>query len=390
MRKFTAIFLALVIVCGLFGCAREPQEQDSKPRYSVTDLMIGKAVEITRQMGMRADAGFLTALEFPAEVASMAGIFREAVDAENITAKVETAVLDTLPTDITALCSQFGGSTQVACCGALTESNQIFMAKELEYPTAVYLRYSESCHFVVVFTPLGDNLASVWAYPLFAKVAEQVLERYFSDAEDLDADQVRDACNSAADALYEAQCTDQKTSADYYIQLANTVIKDVKPLSDKDISKYTSEQKILANAATMSRLMYSGISSALVYRYPGSLQSQIDEALSSTEYSQQLKTYARRQFCLTYPNQISNRYGEDWMVVNAILATELDTAKLSAIASEDEEPVLVLMNLSGTACLLMSIYPSEYNIYLYSYAVLPVSYREVQTMLTKDGAVRMK
>ncbi len=389
MRKFTAIFLALVMMCSLFGCTQGSQEQDNKPRYSVTDLMVNMSVEITKQIGMQADRDFLTAMDFPADLVAAASIFEEAVDAEHVTAKVLPAVLKTMPSDITRLCSQFGGSTQVACCGALTESVQIHLARKLEHPTAIYLRYSESCHFIVVFTPLGDNLASVWAYPLFADVAEEILDIYFSEAENLDADQVKAACKRSANIHYEAQCTDYKVDADYYIQLATTAIKDMKPLKKNDISKYTSNEQIIANVMQLSRQMCSSARSVRVYRYPDDLQSQVDDLLCDTKYSQQLQAYARRQLCLNYPRLLSNTYGENWIVSNAILATALQPANLGATAKETEAPVLILMDLGGNICLLMSIYPSEYNIYQYGYTLLPVSYKEAHAMLMRDGAVRM-
>lgn len=387
MRKFTAILLVLVLICGLFGCAGNSRDQND---YSISDLLLFKAEEIVRRMGMRAEQEYMATMDFPAEVVSASEVFEQAATAKPVNAKLQTNVVKTLPRDITQMCAHFAGTTKLASCGALASNDQIFLAAKLENTTAVYLRYSEECHFIVVFSPLGDNLASVWSYPLYAEVAEKVLKTYFSSATELDAKQVQAACKAGSKAIFQAQCTDQKADASYYGQLATTVLKQAKPLTPQAIAEYTTEQKMVSQVTNLSQFMVSGIQSVNVYSFPASLERQVSEILQDSSYSQELRAYTRQQVYLTYPQQLCNRYSVDWVAASTILSSAMDTGKMSATATASEQPVLVLMSLRGGVCLLMSIYPGQHQIYLYQYALLPVHYAEANNLLANAGATILK
>ena len=389
MRKFTAIFLVLVLVFGMFGCSNG-KNQNKKPDFSVSDLLLFKAGEIVRQIGMRAEKDYLTALDLPTDVASVVGVFEQAVTADPVNAKVQTGVLKSLPQDITQMCSHFAGANKLAGCSALVFSDQIFMAAKLEAPTAVYLRYSDECHFIVVFTPLGDNLASVWGYPLYAEVAEKVLKTYFSGAQELDAKQIQTACKAGSKGIFQAQCTDQKTNVGYYTQLVTTIFKQAKPLSPQQIRAYTTDQKIVAQVTTLSQHMSNGVQALQVYHFPSRMEAQVDKILEHSSYSQELRAYTRQQLYLSFPQQLCARYGEDWAVVSSILSSAVKTDHMSATASAKEEPVLVLVNLRGGTCLLVSVYPGPHQTYLYRYAAIPVPYPEAINMLSGMGATKMK
>ena len=339
---------------------------------------------------MQAEQGYMTAMEFPEDVVSVAGVFQQAATTDPVHAKLQTGVAKTISQDITTMCSHFAVIQKLASCGALAVNDQIFMAQKLENPTAVYLRYSESCQFIVVFTPLGDNLASIWAYPLYEEVADRVLQTYFPHAENLDAAQIDSARKAGANAIFQAQCTDQKTDAKYYSQLATAVLKRAKSLKPDTVADYTTDEKIISDVVTLAQQMASGMQNTQVYHFPANMESQVTEILSSTEYSEQLEAYTRQQVYLSFPQQICNRYGNDWITTSAILATAIEADHMSATARTDETPVLVLIQLKGGACILMSIYPTQHNVYLYRYAVLPVPHAAASSMLASLGATRVR
>jgi hypothetical protein len=64
----------------------------------------------------------------------------------------------------------------------------------------------------------------------------------------------------------------------------------------------------------------------------------------------------------------------------------MQTGTMGAVATEEDVPVLVLMQFKDGICLLMSLYPSQHNIYLYQYAVLPQNFQEVSNLLSNMGA----
>lgn len=389
MRKFTAILLVLALAIGLFGCSSN-KDQNKKSEYTVSDLLIYKAEEIARQIGMCSEEAYLSAMEFPAEVVSLAGAFGQAATDDPVHAMVQTGVVKTMSRDIADMCNHIAGTNKLAACSALAVNDHIFMAQKLEKPTAVYLRYSENCHFIVVFTPLGDNLASVWAYPLYAEVAEKVLLTYFAGSTNMDAKQIRAASKAGSKGLFLAQCTDQKTTIGYYADLATFVLKKTKPLNKAAIAEYTTDESIIKNVLNISQLMSKGLQTVHIYRFPSRLEDQVSELLKDSSYSEELEAYTRQQVYLTFPQQLCNNHGTDWIAINSILSAEVNTGNMSAIASAEEQPVLVMVSLRGGLCLLMSIYPSQHQIYEYRYVVLPMTYPLAHNMLLSMGATKMR
>lgn len=386
MRKVTALLLSLVLVCSLFGCTGNAQDQHKNSTYSLSDLLVFKAHAYAQQIGMQADQGYMTAAAFPEAVVAAADVFHQAATAEPVSAKVATDIANTVVMDVTSICAQFEGYDRLAACSSLTVSDEIFVPQKFVESAAVYLRYSENCQFIVVFTPRGDGLAAVWAYPLYPDAAERVQKTYFSNSRELDADQIRAACKSSAKADFQATYTGQKTSPKFYSQLATNLFKACKPLDADTVSNYTSDGKLISNVVNLSKQMVSGPQRVQVFRFPAKLEGQVEEILRSTAYGPQLEAYTRQMVYLTFPRQICARYGVEWISTASLLTGAMQTGTMGAVATEEDVPVLVLMQFKDGICLLMSLYPSQHNIYLYQYAVLPQNFQEVSNLLSNMGA----
>lgn len=390
MRKFIAAFLAFVLLLGLVGCTKESQEPPKSASYTITDLLLSQADFLSRQMGMRAEEGYLNALSTIPQVISAASALTVAIDGDVLDGKMLSGTPDKFEEQVVEICGQYCGSMELAACGTLTQSTAMHFPIPLDKSTAVYLRYSDACHFVVLFKPMNNGLVSLWAYPLFADAAEQVVLRLFGDASDLSGKEIRKACEKSTKATFDAYAPTQKIDTAYYSTLAKIIFATVRPLTKDSITPYVTDSKMIQQAMDISRVMSSGIQHMEVYHCPLTAQSQANFILTQTKYRQQLKDATQQMVNLSLPNKMSNTFGVEWVALNALLAKVLQTTPLQFAAQKNERPVLILLQYRDDYTIVLSIYPTEYRTYMYSYSVMPVSFTEAQSILAKAGAKLME
>lgn len=385
MRKFTAIFLALVLICGLFGCQKNPSGEIEPSTYTLSDLLISQAASMSQRISMRAEAAYLATLSEQTEVTSLAHVFTVAATGTPDSAKMAAVDAD-FSEVITKLCGQLAGDDALACGSLLSFSTHMYLPEPLEQPAAMYLRYSESCHFVTVFTPLENDLVSVWAFPLFTDVANSLLTDYFSGADNWEASEIEASIRNASGADLSADVSALSRSNAYYAKLVKTAMRTVKPLNVSHIYKVTQDKVVIQYVSAMSQALMHRTRAVQVYEFPDSVQAQVEDMLSQSTYSQQLRSVTEQQVYLSWPNSFAATYGENWIAANAVLRVLLDTTMLGASAEEGEAPALVLMDLGGGASAMVAIYPNEFNAYLYSYTCLPIAFSAAQKLLADAGA----
>ncbi len=385
MKKYVAFFLVFVLLLGLVGCTGDAEEQQESPSYSATDLLLFQAVSLSQQVAMSAHPGYLTALSTPEQIIPRAEIFTQAIDAEAVSGKLLRDAPEDLQATATTICATVSGHNDLALCSTLTQTTQMRFPKKLTAPTAVDQRYSEECHFVVLFTPAEDGSVSLWAYPLFADTAEKLLEQHFANATDVTDEEIRTACKKAAKAKFEAKSAGHAIDAARYTAMAKTVFSNVQPLSKQEIAQYVNEAEIIDRTLNLSKILSHPAGDMKVYRFPGDLQNQIDDILSKTPYGQQLEDHTRQMLYLSVPNQHVNSYGTNSMVASSILHLCLDLTAPGMTAEKDEAPVLVLMEYGDSYTVLLVFYPNQYNIYQYSFGIVPMSYTEMQQRLWATG-----
>lgn len=381
MRKVTAFFLALFMVCGLFGCNKNGSAS-TPADYSTNDLLVAQAVGMARKVGMRTEEAYMKAMSAVDSVISLAQVFAKAATESPVEAKLAVTDETDLPAQILALCGEAGGHEQLACVGSLVYSTQVSLPKAPEQTTAVYLRYSDTCHFVTVFSPLKNGLVSVWTCPVFSG---SVLEKYFADAESLDTSNIQHAVQVAGNVDVAAKSTGKLPDADYYHQLAVDVLGKVKPVSPAVIAEYNQLQSIVTRVSRITVLLSRGVRYTQTYTFPESIGAQIDEALRASSYSDQLRDLTQHQMYVAWLNDLSNSQGKDWYTIRAVLQSVLDTPRLGATATAEEAPHFVAIDLSAQATVLLAIYPSEYNTYLYHYVCLPISSQDAEQLLLDLG-----
>jgi hypothetical protein len=389
MRKYVALFLAFVLVMALAGCNHNVQQPET-PSYSSTDLMLYQADAFSRLIAMSAMPDYLTALSFPQEIISRSQCFTQAITGEVMDGKLLKDAPQTLQTSIISICGQVCGSTDLATCSSLLKSTTMRFAKKLKQPAAVYLRYSEECHFVVMFTPEENDLVSLWAYPLFAEAAQQVLQQCFSEAKDLTGDAIRSSCEKGSKANFQAKSAGQAIDAARYTAMAETFFSQATPIDKQSSSLFTSEAEVIELVSVMSQYLCQYRTDMTVYTFSAEADSQLEQILAATSYPQQLEESTRQLVYLGMPNQYVNTHSVQWISANAIVRSCLRTTAPALTAEEGEEPVLVLISVADSLSALLSIYPTEYRTYLYSFCMVGESYMTMQIKLPRLGMQPME
>lgn len=389
MRKYVALFLAFVLVMALAGCNHNVQQPET-PSYSSTDLMLYQADAFSRLIAMSAMPDYLTALSFPQEIISRSQCFTQAITGEVMDGKLLKDAPQTLQTSIISICGQVCGSTDLAACSSLLKNTTMRFAKKLKQPAAVYLRYSEECHFVVMFTPEENDLVSLWAYPIFAEAAQQVLQQCFSEAKDLTGDAIRSSCEKGSKANFQAKSAGQAIDAARYTAMAETFFSQATPIDKQSSSLFTSEAEVIELVSVMSQYLCQYRIDMTVYTFSAEADSQLEQILAATSYPQQLEESTRQLVYLGMPNQYVNTHSVQWISANAIVRSCLRTTAPALTAEEGEEPVLVLISVADSLSALLSIYPTEYRTYLYSFCMVGESYMTMQIKLPRLGMQPME
>jgi hypothetical protein len=389
MRKYVALFLAFVLVMALAGCNHNVQQPET-PSYSSTDLMLYQADAFSRLIAMSAMPDYLTALSFPQEIISRSQCFTQAITGEVMDGKLLKDAPQTLQTSIISICGQVCGSTDLATCSSLLKSTTMRFAKKPKQPAAVYLRYSEECHFVVMFTPEENDLVSLWAYPLFAEAAQQVLQQCFSEAKDLTGDAIRSSCEKGSKANFQAKSAGQAIDAARYTAMAETFFSQATPIDKQSSSLFTSEAEVIELVSVISQYLCQYRTDMTVYTFSAEADSQLEQILAATSYPQQLEESTRQLVYLGMPNQYVNTHSVQWISANAIVRSCLRTTAPALTAEEGEEPVLVLISVADSLSALLSIYPTAYRTYLYSFSIVGASYMAMQIRLPRLGMQPME
>lgn len=389
MRKYVALFLAFVLVMTLAGCNHNVQQPET-PSYSSTDLMLYQADAFSRLIAMSAMPDYLTALSFPQEIISRSQCFTQAITGEVMDGKLLKDAPQTLQTSIISICGQICGSTDLATCSSLLKSTTMRFAKKLKQPAAVYLRYSEECHFVVMFTPEENDLVSLWAYPLFAEAAQYVLQQCFSEAKDLTGDAIRSSCEKGSKANFQAKSAGQAIGAARYTAMAETFFSQATPIDKQSSSLFTSEAEVIELVSVMSQYLCQYRIDMTVYTFSAEADSQLEQILAATSYPQQLEESTRQLVYLGMPNQYVNTHSVQWISANAIVRSCLRTTAPALTAEEGEEPVLVLISVADSLSALLAIYPTAYRTYLYSFCMVGESYMTMQIKLPRLGMQPME
>lgn len=385
MRKFIACFLLLAMVCGLFGCGKKSDNTSAPQKeYSVEDLLISQAVVYAQQLGTAVTSGYLEMLGITGSTAKQAQIFSVASSLGNA---FSAAFLPVNGRDLTGLIqnlnNQLSSSEQKACSNLLTFSSQFYSPKEISEDVAVHLLFGNRCNIVVYFEPQENNLIKATVYPLFPTTGQALMTRYFPDAEGYHKKQIMEAISLVGDVSCVAAPTGSSMNEGYYLALAKTILSDVTAVSIEDLKPLVSDNALMSQVNKFTSALAGDAVSGSVYRFP----PQLEESLSSYP-SRLVRNLARQQIYPSWTNHVSATFGESCVSANALINKVIITRNPGAVANKNEAPVLVALDFGGITA-LVTLYPNEYNTYLYSIACLPCNLQQAATILLQMGATKM-
>lgn len=383
MKRLLTFFLAAVIACSLFGCAKQGQTEKTPDS---TNILVNQACQLAQTLAMSTEPAYLQALEFTGEIIDLAATFGQAIGKDPEEAKIVAVEDPDFLSTVLEVCGTANGSAQVGCCGMLTFSNQFYMETALEKSTAIYLRYSEQCHMLVYFTSERTQIVNATIYPLFAETAAIVLEDYFADASVLTKEGIVQACEAARSISVTGKYSDSKINELHYFKQATTAFVDTQAIERKAIEAYTQDPKVILLVQKFAEVLSKQATDISLFRFPYATNQQAMEALGQTQYADEVEEVTFRRCFLSWINRYTKPYGEECVTANAILASLAGNRPLGYVANKNAVPALVVLELSADVTLLMCIYPGENNIYDYSFVCIPASFGETCNLVRKSGA----
>lgn len=376
MRKIITIFLLLAMVCSLFGCGNRNSSNTQSTNYTIKDLLFYQATGLAQQVGTAAGSNYMKLLGAPEEVTKLAPTFAAAASMDHLSngllLRIDGADLPGLIRNISA---QTGNSRKLSCCSMLTYQTQFLCPVPLQQTVAVYLRYGEQCHMVVLFVPQENQLVQATVYPLFAEAAQGLLAKFSANSAKYSSEMIAQCCRRTSAASCIAAPTGNEISAEFYGALAGAVLANVEPASSKEIAPFTSNAEVVTQVSLFTQRMAAGAADTEVFYFPSDLVQSKDEM-------------TRQQLYLSWANQFSGTFGTTCSASNAVLMQILDAQSMGITAQAEEAPVLVAADL-GSDTVLISIYPSAFGTYLYRVACLPCPYSQAKELLTNAGAAPM-
>ncbi len=386
MKRGIAIVLSMLLAFSLWGCNSDNPGGEHSTKYSTTDVLVSQASALTRQMGICAQGPYLKAMQIPQVVIAEAGVFRQSIEGQ----PTDCRIIATQNKDFGAIIAQYTGtlcgSEKLACIGALCFSTTLQLPEKQEATTVVYLRYSDLCHYAVVFVPVGGKLVSATVYPVYTAVAQKLLEDYFTDTVLLSGDALRQAIARGNQASVKASPSGESIDAEHYIDLVSKAFSGMKPVSKAQVEEYTNDERVVSSVCQISKLLGQEPAHAAAYYFPAMLEGSLNKFVDETENGEAVEELTRQRLYLSYANTHSNRFGMEHVATNAALVKLCRPANLGAVARRDERPVLVVLNFADQYTVLVVVYPGANQCYEMSFAYLPVGFEDISDILQASGA----
>lgn len=385
MRKFITYILLLAMVCSLVGCGgRSNESTPTEPSYSMQDLLLKQATDLAQQVSLAVSEKFLLSAGLPENTAAIANVFASASDPSNI---VSAALLRVdrvdLPNTITDINKNAISKEQNACVSALQLSTRFYSEQPLSGGIGIFLQYSSDCFFVVLFEGGDHQLIQATVYPLFTECATMLMNKYFPTASRISQGTVLTARDNAADTNCKATPVEGSVNASFYLTMAEYMLAHSSALTAKELYQYTPNNEVRTQVIQYSKVICGERKQGAVFQFPADLENA-GNGFTST----QVKNWARQNAYLGWIDALSAEYGSQCLSANSILNDAMFINVPRSVVDSQEAPVLIVLDF-GNYTGIITVYPNEYNTYLYTVTCLPCTFASATTMLTQRGAVKL-
>lgn len=385
MRKLITYILLLAIVCSLAGCGRVSTDTTpTEPPYSMQDLLLKQATDLAQRVGLAVQENYLLSLGITQNVAVTANVFSAASNPESVTSAtlLRTDRVD-LPQTLSAFNSNANDEKLKVCVSSLQFTTQFYSELQLSDSIGVLLQYSNECFFVVLFESGEHQLIRATVYPLSAKGATMLMNKYYPNAKTISQETILAARANAATANFLAAPVGGGVTTSLYLTMAKYMLTHSSVLTAESLYKYASSAEVRTTAIQYSKFLCSEVRQSAVYRFPADL-----ETASNGFTASQVKDLANQNAYLGWVNALSANFGDNCLTANSILNDALHVSVPRSVIEETEVPVLVALDF-GDCTGIITLYPNEYNTYLYTVTCLPCTFAEATGMLTQYGAGKM-
>lgn len=391
MRKIISCILLVAMLGSLVGCGKKAAESTNTTTTntvvadaSIREIMLYQATQLAAQLGHSVSAEFMQFMDAPSNVFKLAQPFSAASQAHN----VESGYLlrlnkEDIPNIISEIYVKSASNNQIACAGLLKFSTKFYSPKDLPAEALVYLRYNVQCHILVHFVPLDNNQISATVYPLFPEVANVLLAKYFSQVAPLKQTDIVSAIKQASNMQLIADPTGTNSNVNYYADLAASILSSVTPTTPEDMAQYSNDRNVIARAVQYTTVLSTKPQHVVLCHLP----STLDDPLSALNRNQ--FPLASQKVHLAFGNKLCATFGDTELAANALAMRVITTKDAGIVMTENEHPVMVVLGF-GEITALVTIFPNEYNTYLYSITCLPCDIAFATTLLSNQGVIWMQ
>lgn len=391
MRKIIALFMALVLLCGLSACRKNNETQPSGSKtLTSTEALVHQAHQLAKQLGTVAGSNYMKALNSDDEVISIGKMFTPAATELPGKTLVTRNIAPTFVSAINTLIAKTGSASFLKLADTLSFRTQFSVSEPLSVAISVFLQYGDLCNILVHLQPKEGNLVSATVIPLPVEARDIVLNQYFKSGKPYAAEQFADQAEAFASLSFDATCTGKTLGSKYYAELAKQVFANTKALSIHNFDQLTTNEQVINQAIVFSKALSGDALSAQVYDISDYISSMTDQVLSQESGDAQLREWMNTHMALTLPDAICTLKDDNVLAANAVLADILTVNAPGAIADQGEKAVLVILELTGNMSVAVVFYPGEYNTYYYSFSCLTMPFDKANDIANSIGAVPMQ
>lgn len=395
MRKLIALFFVFTLLCSLCACKgnQDPQSNNSSSggqALNINEILLFQAHRFAQQVGMAADSNYMKISGADSDIISRSKVYTSAIDNYPSRALIARNTKPNALSKLYATISKTGTSGALTCMEMLRFEAQFSLPGTLATPITVLLQYGDQCSILVHFEPAEGNLTIAHVIPIPAASVDAVINQHMKSNKVYTAKQFADNADRFTADTLNVDYTGSNRNTKYYEDLAKLVFSNTKQLSAAELQNITTNEQLIAQTAAFSKAITGKIASAHVYDISAYVLGQSNQIIRNEADRQDFEQWITMRVATALPATLCSEYGSDSVAANTLLSQTLTTNAPGAAASEQEVPVLVVLELTNNMSVVLVLCPGEHHTYHYSFACLPVPFDKVHTQVTALGAVPMK
>lgn len=361
MKRLLILLLTAALCLSMAGCGIVHLFKKEVDRDS---LLLCHSLQMAEITGAIADN--FEIMSYPESLMELAEDFT--CLAEETPDKAWIADVGDIGTKVAILNGQMLGTEYLACAGGMTHGTLVQMPEELDDSYGVLLRFDDG-YSLVVYEPLEDAVTTVTAYAVFPEIAEELIDRYFDDAEPYDEDEIEKRCKAAEDVSLTAKPAKEKAIAAFYEEKALLVMEGVANARGKP-ELYTTSAEVLAYCDLWMDVAGETPTDVEVWALED-VDDLIKEFVGKRISDDRLEEYFRRAMGGVLVQQMPAAYGDAVVASVSVVRLMAKSAYLGPAPEDQEGLIMVVLTYDDEATALVCINDSGYGLNQYAFGFVP-------------------